>query len=145
MEKLIKSILDTYSIKIKNIIILDWLHYGKSSATSVFSTSFSVLCAPFSMLGGPSGTSCDEVRFPVHDFAKISWVLNGKTIQFEHCADGAHGTENRLLKTQVSEDFASEMNLIILFFLFQEKILIWIGTLDLQISSLALYNFSYPG
>ena len=23
-------------------------------------------CAPFSMLGGPGGIDCDEVRFPVH-------------------------------------------------------------------------------
>ena len=23
-------------------------------------------CAPFSMLGGPGGTGCDEVCFPVH-------------------------------------------------------------------------------
>ena len=31
-----------------------------------FSRSFSMPCAPFSMLDGPGGTGCEEVRFPVH-------------------------------------------------------------------------------
>ena len=30
-----------------------------------FSRSFLVPCSPFSMLGSPCGTGCDEVRFPV--------------------------------------------------------------------------------
>ena len=33
---------------------------------SFFCRSHSVPCAPFSMLGGPSGTGYYEVRFPVH-------------------------------------------------------------------------------
>ena len=32
-----------------------------------FGRSFSVLCAPFSMLGGPGGTDSDEVHFSIHD------------------------------------------------------------------------------
>ena len=31
-----------------------------------FSTCVSVPCGPFSILGGPGGTGCDEVRFPLH-------------------------------------------------------------------------------
>ena len=38
----------------------------KSSLTWVFSRSFSVPCAAFSMLGSPGGTDCDGVSFPLH-------------------------------------------------------------------------------
>ena len=39
-----------------------------------FSRSFSVPCAPFSILGGPGETCCDGVRYPVH----IGW--NGSDV-----------------------------------------------------------------
>ena len=42
--------------KIKYIILMDSLSYAKSSLIWVFSRSFSVLCAPFSMFDGPGGT-----------------------------------------------------------------------------------------
>ena len=48
------------------IILLNSLHYAKYSLNRVFSRSFSVPRGPFSMLGGPGGIRCDEVRFPVH-------------------------------------------------------------------------------
>ena len=47
------------------IILVDSLHYVKSSLSWVFNRRFSMPCAPFSMLGGPGGTGCDGVRFPV--------------------------------------------------------------------------------
>ena len=37
-----------------------------STYLRVFNRSFSMPCASFSMLGGPGGTGCDEVHFPVH-------------------------------------------------------------------------------
>ena len=49
----------------KCIILLDSLLFAKPSLTWVFSRSY-VPCAPFSMLGIPDGTGCDEVHFPVH-------------------------------------------------------------------------------
>ena len=38
-------------------------------------------CAPFSMLGGSSGTGCDEVRFPVHG----GWDSTGVNVVICDC------------------------------------------------------------
>ena len=48
------------------IMLLDSLHYARSSLTWVFSRIFSVPCSPLSMLGNPGETGCDGVRFSVH-------------------------------------------------------------------------------
>ena len=48
-------------------VLLDSLHYTKSSLILVFSGNFAVPCAPSSILGGPCGTGSDGVRFQVHD------------------------------------------------------------------------------
>ena len=47
-------------------MLLKELHYAKSSYTWVFSRTFSVPCAPLSVLGNPSRTDCDGVCFLVH-------------------------------------------------------------------------------
>ena len=49
------------------IMLLDYsLHCAKSSLSLVFIRTFSVSCAPLSMLGNPGGTGCGGVRFPGH-------------------------------------------------------------------------------
>ena len=86
-------------------ILLDSLQYVKSSLSWVYSRSFSVPCATFSMLGHPSGTGCNGVRFPVHggwDSRDVSVVGVCNFIK----ENGAHDSEKLLLKTQVSDDFA---------------------------------------
>ena len=70
---------------VENIILLNSLHYAKSSITGVFSRSFPVSGERFSMLGGPSGS-----------------VVPPGTPSIEN---GAHGTKKLMLKTEVSEHF----------------------------------------
>ena len=61
------DILSIFILHYNTIMLLDSLYYERSfSLTWVFSRSFSMPCASFSMLGGPDGTGSDEVRFPVH-------------------------------------------------------------------------------
>ena len=60
-------------------ILIDSLHYAKSSLTWVLSRSFLVPCVQLSMLGGLPGPSS--------------------------IGNGAYGTEKLLLNTQVSVDF----------------------------------------
>ena len=44
-------------------VLLDSLHYARTfHLLEFFSRSFSMSCVSFSMLDGPRGTSCDEVR-----------------------------------------------------------------------------------
>ena len=44
--------------------MIDSLHYAKPC---IFSRSFSLPCAPLSLLGGPSKPGCNVKCFPVHN------------------------------------------------------------------------------
>ena len=63
------------------VILLDSLHYAKSSLILVLSRSFSIPSALLSMIGGPSRTSCDGVHFPVHR------VFNGRNVGMASMCD----------------------------------------------------------
>ena len=77
-------------------ILLDSVHYAKSSLTSIFSRSFAVSCVQLSILGGPGRT---KVRFPVHRGKRIP--PGPPSID-----NGAHGIKKLLLNTQVINDFS---------------------------------------
>ena len=48
------------------IILLDSFHYARTFSLEFLSEIFSMPCASFSVLGGPGGIGCNEVRFLVH-------------------------------------------------------------------------------
>ena len=63
-------------------MLLDSLHYAKSSLTSVHSRSLLVSCAPFSMFGGLGGTQVSESDNIIYYNARL---INIKKVVIKTC------------------------------------------------------------